>query len=143
MDTNNAENCLVFVTVVDSGKLYSDQTGHFPFTSIRGVKYVFILYLYDTNSVFSQLLNSRTGYYILHTYTAFNYYLKESLFEPKIHWLYNKACNYLKKYNRNHNQINATEKEIQTWKTNSLQEFVSQIQNSKYIYFVYYLNNAR
>ena len=52
MDTNNAENCLVFVTVVDSGKLYSDQTGHFPFTSIRGVKYVFILYLYDTNSVF-------------------------------------------------------------------------------------------
>ena len=44
MDPSNTEIRIVFATVVDAGKVYSNQTGHFSVTSNRGVKCVFILY---------------------------------------------------------------------------------------------------
>ena len=52
METGNAETHLVFATVVDTGKVYSDQTGHFTVTSSKGVKYVSILYSYEDNAIF-------------------------------------------------------------------------------------------
>ena len=33
----------------DTGKIYTDLTGRFPVTSNRGIKYMLILYEYDTN----------------------------------------------------------------------------------------------
>ena len=42
----------VFMAVHEvSGKIYSDQTGRFPHTSSRGMKYVMIFYVYDANYV--------------------------------------------------------------------------------------------
>ena len=38
----------VYMTITNlAGNLYSDQTGHFPVTSIRGNFYVFIFYTVD------------------------------------------------------------------------------------------------
>ena len=61
MNPINAGTYLSFTEVVDVGKLCSDQTGHFPVASITGVKYVFILYSYNANAIFSDPLKSRTG----------------------------------------------------------------------------------
>ena len=77
MDPSNVENHLVFTTVVDSWKVYSDQTGSFTFISSRGVKYVFILYSYSPNNNLSDTLKSRTVKDILHAYTTHHDYLKK------------------------------------------------------------------
>ena len=77
MEHSNSETHIIFATVVDAVKLYSYQTGFFPVTSIKGVKYVFILYYYDANEILSHPLKIRTGKDILHTYTKCRDYLKE------------------------------------------------------------------
>ena len=61
MEHSNSETHIIFATVVDAVKLYSYQTGFFPVTSIKGVKYVFILYYYDDNTYLADPINSRTG----------------------------------------------------------------------------------
>ena len=40
----NTETHLVFSTVANAGKVYSDQTGRFPVTSSKGVNYSFNYY---------------------------------------------------------------------------------------------------
>ena len=87
---------------MDAVKFNPHQTGHFLVTSSKGVKYVFILYSYDYNAILSDPLKSRTGKGILHSYTICHDYLKERVFKPKMHWLYNEASNSLKQYNLNH-----------------------------------------
>ena len=45
-EPNNAKTNEVYIALEDiDGKIYSDQTGKFPRTSNRGMKYVMILYL--------------------------------------------------------------------------------------------------
>ena len=65
MDPRNSETQLVFGTVVDTGKVYSDQKGWFLVISRRVVKYVFILYSYNANTMFSETPKIRTGKDIL------------------------------------------------------------------------------
>ena len=83
MDTRNKETYLVFATLVDAVKEYPDQKISFPVTSIRGVEYVFILYSYDANNLFSNLLKSITVKDILPDYTKYHDYLKERGFNYK------------------------------------------------------------
>ena len=33
-------------------KIYTDETGHFPTPSNRGIRYCFVLYHYDSNAIF-------------------------------------------------------------------------------------------
>ena len=87
MKPGNSKTCLVFETVVDAGKVYSYQTGSFYVTYIKGVKYLLILYYYDTNAILSDPLKSRNGKDVLHDCTTYHEYLKEMVFRPKIHWL--------------------------------------------------------
>ena len=44
-----------------TGKVYSDQTGHFPVTSTRGYKYILIFYDVDSNAIISRPLNIKKG----------------------------------------------------------------------------------
>ena len=101
MEPRNAETRIVFSTVVDAVKVYIDQTGHFPVTSIRVVKYTFIIYSYDANTIFSDTLKSITYKGVLQAYTTCYDYLKERGFNAKIYWLDNEASNDLKNYNQN------------------------------------------
>ena len=78
-----------------------DQTGCFTVTSIKGVKYVLILYSYDANVIFPEPLNSRTGKDILHKYITCHGYLTERRLMKKMYWLDNEASNSLKRYGQN------------------------------------------
>ena len=93
---------LVFLTVMYAGKLYSNQTVHFPVTTRKGVKYLFIPNSYDTNEIMSETLNSRIGKEILNAYITCHDYIEERGLNTKIHLLDNKAFNDPKKYNQNH-----------------------------------------
>ena len=52
IEPGNAERHISYTTVVDEGKFQSDQTGVFNSPSSKGVKYVFILYYYYSNTIF-------------------------------------------------------------------------------------------
>ena len=101
MDPSNAKNRLVFATVLDAGNVYSDQTGCFPFISIRVFNYLFIIFLYDVNAMFSDPFKIRIGKDILQVYTTFHYYLKDRVFKTKLYWLGNEASYVLNEYNQN------------------------------------------
>ena len=45
----------------DHRKLYSDQTGRFPYISSRGYQYIMVMYDYDTNAIMIELLKTRQG----------------------------------------------------------------------------------
>ena len=49
------------------GNIYKDQTGRFPLTSSKGTKYVFVLYYYDNDKIFTKPLKERTGKQFLRT----------------------------------------------------------------------------
>ena len=51
---------LIEVTVAP-GNIYTRQTGRFPVTSIKGKKYVFVLYCYEYNSIITESLKYITG----------------------------------------------------------------------------------
>jgi hypothetical protein len=42
-EPNNAATHKLFVTIKETGRIYTDQTGRFPVTSSRGNKYVMVL----------------------------------------------------------------------------------------------------
>ena len=52
MEPGNAETHILFKTVVYAVKVYSYQTGLFDARSSKGVKYVFIIYDYYSNTFF-------------------------------------------------------------------------------------------
>ena len=54
MPIDNEFSNLVYMTLIDTtGKIYSDQTGHFPITSNRSNAYLVIFYVYDANFIAS------------------------------------------------------------------------------------------
>ena len=42
-----------FVKIKPLGRVYTDQTGKFPYVSSRGYKYIMVLYTYDFNAILS------------------------------------------------------------------------------------------
>ena len=52
----------LYVRCIDTtGKVYSDQTGHFPVISTRGYKYILIFYDVDSNAIIHRPLKSKEG----------------------------------------------------------------------------------
>jgi hypothetical protein len=41
----------VYAATIDAGQIYTDQTGQFPVVSVKGNKYIMILYDYDSNAI--------------------------------------------------------------------------------------------
>jgi hypothetical protein len=64
----------VYVAIIqapnESGQIYTDQTGCFPFTSHRGNKYIMILYDYDSNSILVEPMKIQTDNKIIRSYQA-------------------------------------------------------------------------
>ena len=71
------------------GKLFSDQTGKFTRTSIRGMKYVMIFYVYDANAIIAYPLRNRMSKEMLETYQDLYKKLTKCGFKPKLHKLDN------------------------------------------------------
>ena len=61
-ENNNNETSSIFITIVTKNELkkaYLDQTGKFPFISSLGNNYVFVMYNYNKNTIFTKPLPSR------------------------------------------------------------------------------------
>ena len=110
-----------------TGKIFSDQTGRFPFTSSRGNKYVMIVYDFDSNAILAEPMKSRTKIELVRAYTHIHSYLTSRGLKPSLQRLDNEAPGLLKKFMHN-NQVkfqlvpphlhrrNAAERAIGIWK---------------------------
>ena len=54
------ENNCVHIQVLDTGKIYCDQTGRFPVTSSRGNKYIMVLFHPETNAILAEPIKNRS-----------------------------------------------------------------------------------
>lgn len=61
-ETNKSFQCYAAVISAPEKRMtYSDQTGHFPYQSSRGNKYIFVMYNYDANAFLFDLLKDRSA----------------------------------------------------------------------------------
>jgi hypothetical protein len=104
-EANNPKTHLLFAAIIDTGKIYTDQTGRFPVTSSKGHKYVLILYDFDTSVILTEPLKNRTASEILRAYSTLVTYLRNRGFQPCIHWLGNEASNLLMEYTIKPNKL--------------------------------------
>ncbi len=92
----------VYVVIVKadppSGRMNSNLTGHFPFQSSRGNKYIFVLHDYDSNAIFMEPLCNPTDREILKAYMSLHHYLAKHGLKPKLHHLDNEASTILKTF---------------------------------------------
>ena len=59
-ETTVRTNWVYMQPIEVTGQIYSDQTGRFPQTSIRGNKYIMIVYDYPFNAILAEPITSRT-----------------------------------------------------------------------------------
>ena len=82
---------LVYLIVLElTGKVLSDQTGRFPVISNRGMKYIFLLYDYNSSTILAEPIKFRSATYILATYTKLHDILKACILKPLLDRLDNK-----------------------------------------------------
>ena len=118
----------VFIALEDvTGKVYSDQTGKFPRTSSRGMKYIMVFYVYDANYVCGIPLKNRTAEEFLRAYKQMYTTLQSKGYAPRLHKLDNETSRSIEEFIESqgtkiqfatphiHRQ-NAAERGIQTWK---------------------------
>ena len=78
------------ITEVD-GKLYLDQTGHFPVTSNRGNAYATLFFTVDGNYIKSYPIKSRHGSELLKAYNDVYSFLRVRGYRPQLHKLDNET----------------------------------------------------
>ena len=122
------------------GKVYSDQTGRFPHTSNRGMKYVMVFYVYDANYVCGIPMKNRSTDEFMRVYRDMYSMLKSKGYSPKLHKIDNETSKEVEKFiAEQHTKLqyapphihrqNAAERGIQTWKIILLQVWRVLIQN--------------
>jgi hypothetical protein len=110
-----------------TGAIASDQTGRFPVTSSQGMKYLIVIYDYDSNAIFAEPLINRTAKEILRAYTKIHTLLVSRGLRPQLQRLDNEASTILKEFLKNQqidfqlvppgiHRRNAAERAIRTWK---------------------------
>ena len=65
---------VVFCTTVDpsttkEGNVYSDLCGWLPTTSIRGNKYIYVVYVYECNSILTTAMNNGSDKEMIRAFT--------------------------------------------------------------------------
>jgi len=88
-----------FIKIMEeTRKVYTDQTGRFPFASSKGNLYIIILYNYDANAILSQPIKSRSQEDIVKGIAKLYKKLKFAGLQPNFHILDNEAPQALKNY---------------------------------------------
>ncbi len=90
-----------FVAIIKfepTGQVHTDQTGPFPVTSTRGMKYIFVLYDFDSNSIHPVPIKNRTAESILEAYKLIHGKLTKAGLKPKLHRLDNECSQLLKDF---------------------------------------------
>ena len=125
---NNVQQNMVTVKCMNvSGKLFSDQTGQFPYKSSRGNQYIMVAYNRDSNIILVEPMKSRAEHELLRAMTKIHEHLKNRGLYLQLQILGNKYPALIKQYfrtekityqlvppNLHHN--NATEKAIGSFK---------------------------
>jgi len=97
-DTNSRTNLVFAKPIQITGLICSDQTGPFPVTSNRGNKYIMVVLDYDSNSILTQPLPSRSQHHLLQAFSSINDFLKSKGRTPKLVRIDNEAPTILKQY---------------------------------------------
>ena len=129
---NHKKSKHLYVQCIEAtGKVYSDQTGHFPVTSTRGYKYILIFYNVDSNAIIPRPLKSKEGKELLEKISEILQLLISRGYHPTIYRLDNEVSkNALLNLNnmgityqlvppRCHRR-NATERAIQSYKNHMI-----------------------
>ena len=95
---------LVFSTTLDpstmmeggGGGAYSDLCGHFPITSSRVNKYIYVMYLYDCNTILTVAMQNISYKEMVRSFTELNEFLKNLRINPGFHFMNNEASTDLK-----------------------------------------------
>jgi hypothetical protein len=88
----------VYAAAIDTGQIYTDQTGRFPVVSSKGNKYIMILYDYDSNAILAQPIKDRTAPELLKAFQVMEQELVARGLKPKLIKLDNEASKLLKTY---------------------------------------------
>lgn len=127
-EPENERTNVVFCAVEElEGRISTDQTGFFPRTSARGMKYVMIFYVYDANYIKGVPIKNRTHNEFLRVYREVYEELTKKGFKPKLHKLDNEKSAEVLAFIQSQNakyqltppemhRTNPAEKAVQTWK---------------------------
>jgi hypothetical protein len=88
----------IYAATIDAGQIYTDQTGTFTVVSIKGNKYIMILYDYDSNVILAQPIKDRTSPELLRAFQVMEQELVARGLKPKYMKLDNEASKLLKTY---------------------------------------------
>ncbi|KAL7549470.1 hypothetical protein ACHAWF_012740 [Thalassiosira exigua] len=91
----NAVYVLVFDTMRFNGTAYTDLTGHFPFTSARGNRYLFFLYTYDGNAILMETMKSRADNEMKRVYEKTYQRFEKRGIKPQFNIMDNEASNMI------------------------------------------------
>ncbi len=124
----------------NSGIMYSNLTGSFPFMLLDGSVCFFVLYYYKSNSILADLIKGLDDKTIFEAYKIqFNELTKQG-FKPKLNVIDNQATKYIKQFHdknkcklqlvepHNHH-VDATEHAIQTFKDAFIAAFATMDSN--------------
>ena len=102
-ESNVRTHCAFVKTVELSGKVFSDQTGRFPYTSSRGMKYIMIFYDYDSSAILAEPIRSRSESELVRAFTTLQQLLSNRGLKPTLQILDNECPTGLKTYIRKSN----------------------------------------
>ena len=73
LEDKSKTNVVIFTNVGPSttkeGKIYSDLSGWFPTTPSRGNTYIYVMYLYDYNSILTTAMKNRSDKEMIRAFT--------------------------------------------------------------------------
>jgi hypothetical protein len=92
----------VYATVIAydglTGQIYTDQTGRFPVQSSKGMKYLMVIYDYDSNLIWAAPIKNRTAPSLVDAYEKLHGMLVRAGLKPKLQRLDNEASDALKNF---------------------------------------------
>jgi hypothetical protein len=128
-DNRSIANVFCFGAFADkiSGVIYNDLTGNFPFMSINGSVYFFVMYHYKTNAILVKAIQNLDDHSIYEAYKKVFETLEAKGYKPKMNVMDNQATKYIKQYftkkecnlqvvEPHNHKVNAAEQAIQAFK---------------------------
>ena len=97
-EKNNQLFCYMGIVDAKDGRIYVDNTGNFPITSIDGMKAVFILYDWMTNAILATPIKTATDEEMIRAFQKNITYLTQRGFKPEFNVIDNVASKAIKKY---------------------------------------------
>ena len=144
LEDNTKKNVLYCTTVepnIDKeGNIYSDLCGSFPINSIRGNKYIYVMYMYDCNAILTTAMNNWGDKETIRAFTSIPEDLKSLVINPGFHFMDKKASTALEmtmstmniKYQLvppNNHRANNEERAIKTFKNHFISGLFSADKN--------------